>query len=247
MLNFKPFSYRAALSLWLLALAASNAYAARSIPNLTSPVVDEARLFTPQQGAYLQALLQKLYVETATQIAVLSIPSLEGDALETYSLRVAESWELGRAESDRGLLLLIVAEDKKIRIEVGQGLEGEVPDALASRLIRQVLSPAFRQQRYFEGVSQSLDFLIGKLHPDFSFSGARPPNRPPKKDSNGLGFLFLILIAIVMSFDRRGRFDPSFLLLFLLNSGGGRGGRGGGGFSGGGGGGFSGGGASGGW
>jgi uncharacterized protein len=195
----------------------------------------------------------------ALQLQVWIIQSLDGEAIESLSIRAAEKWKLGDAKTDRGALILVAIDDRRMRIEVGQGLEGDIPDALAGRIVDQVLKPAFRNQKYFEGI-YSASRMLNTL-------AIKDPNAQAltqslnSRSTNRRGGVPIVLYAIVIGL---------FLLIRLLSflpgigssgmwgrrSGMGGGWSGGGGFGGfggsgggwgGGGGGFSGGGSSGSW
>ena len=119
------------LLLW--GLGAGQALAQKPVPPLTGRVVDLADILSPETERTVEALLAEHEAATSNQVAVLTIPSLDGEPLEDYSLRVARAWQLGTSEFDNGVLLLIAYRDRKIRIEVGYGLEGVIPDAIAKR------------------------------------------------------------------------------------------------------------------
>ena len=114
------------------------------VPSLDRRVIDLAGLFSASAASSMEAELEGLETETGAQVAVLTIPSLEGQPLEDYALRVVEAWRLGREKRDNGVLILIARDDRKIRIEVGYGLEGVLPDAMCGRII----DNAFRSVPY---------------------------------------------------------------------------------------------------
>ena len=192
---------------------------------------------------------------TGQQFALLTVPSLEGNAIEEYALRVAEAWKLGEKGKDNGLLMLVSAGDRKFRIEVGYGLEGDIPDAFASRVQRDVLTPAFRAGQYGAGITQAFALLGAQGRGE---AVALPePEVPPQRVRRQLPapVLFIVLAFIVLSMfgggGGRGRRRRGGVMFGGMLGGGGfggfGGGGGGGGFGGGGGGRFGGGGASGGW
>lgn len=226
---------------------------ALDIPPLQGPVNDYARLFTPQELEALNSYLYAVDRKSDLQIAVLTIPSLEGENLEDYAIRVAERWEIGQKGKDSGVLLLVAAEDRKLRIEVGYGLEGLITDAQASRIIRSVIAPEFKRQRYGEGVLLGVKTITGLVLQDETLI-SQSMRQPDRQDSSvPLPALLLFIIIYLLG----ARFMPGGIvwpLLFILAGSSGRsrgsysGGSGfsGGGFSGGGGR-FGGGGASGSW
>jgi uncharacterized protein len=205
----------------------------------------------------LDRTLDEFERKTTNQIAVLIIPTLAGDSLEDYSIRLADKWRIGQKERDNGVILLIVMQDRKIRIEVGYGLEGAVPDSLAGDIIRQVIAPRFRQGRFFEGIQGGIAAIMAATKGEYRATGTS------KRGGRDRGFvsllwplfLFFILISVLTSSFRRRRYYSRrrggwFIGGPLWWGGGFGGGVFGGGFGGGfsgGGGGFGGGGASGGW
>lgn len=133
---------------------------ALEVPALSVRVTDRADLLTPAQARELEQRLADFEKQTGHQFAVLTIPSLDGEVLENYSLRVVEAWRLGDAKRDDGLLLLVARRERKARIEVGYGLEGVITDVLATRVIRNQLAPAFRAGDYAGGIRQVMTTLM---------------------------------------------------------------------------------------
>jgi uncharacterized protein len=227
------------------------------VPALTGPVVDEAGLLAPADAGQLDALARAAWdlpADRRVQLQYLIVPSLEGDSIEDYAVRAFEAWKLGDKGKDNGVLVVVSRDDRKVRIETGYGNEGALTDAQASRIIRSTIAPAFRQQRYGEGLYQAGTEVLSAL-------GALPQGvhrRPPRQTVPGF-FSFLALIAIFALFTLRSVFfGPRFRRWGGggWTTGGWGGGWGGGGWGGGGGGGGSwgggggssgGGGASGGW
>ena len=225
------------------------------VPPLDGPVNDYAHMFTTSEIQELNSYLYTIDRQSDLQIAVLTIPSLEGDNLESYSIRVAEKWQIGQKGKDSGVILVIVAQDRKLRIEVGYGLEDRITDAQSSRIFRSVIAPQFKKREYGKGVLLGVKNLVGLALQDESLiSDAVKESDRQNDDSIPLPLvIFLIIIFLFGS-----RFMPGGLFwpLLFLSSGrsGGYSGRGGsfgsggfgGGFSGGGGR-FGGGGSSGSW
>ena len=131
----------------VLALAASFV-SALEVPPLRGRINDYAALLSPDKTRELETRLAQFEKETGHQIALLTIPTLEGDSIEDFSIRVAESWKVGQKGFDNGAILIVAAKDRRLRIEVGYGLEGVLPDAIASRIIREVIVPEFRTENY---------------------------------------------------------------------------------------------------
>jgi len=143
-----------------LYLAFATTLSALEVPPLRGRVNDLARLIPTERARALEERLARFEKETGHQIAVLTIPSIEGEDLESFSIRVAESWKIGQKGFDNGAILLIAKNDRKLRIEVGYGLEGVLPDALASRIIREVIVPRFRSNDFAGGVEAGVDAII---------------------------------------------------------------------------------------
>lgn len=147
----------------LLILCSSlHVFSQRAIPPLAGKRVhDEAKILSSQTVDQLEIQLKQFEDSTSNQIAILIINSLEGDVLEEYSIRVAHNeWKLGQSKNDNGVLLLIATDDRKMRIEVGYGLEGVLTDALTSRIIRNEMAPNFRRGDYDAGVLLAVNAIV---------------------------------------------------------------------------------------
>lgn len=153
------------LSLWycsLLCLTGS-AWAEQAIPTLQARVTDLTGTLTASQRDHLEQRLTQFEQRTTTQIAILMLPSTEPEAIEQYSIRVAEAWKLGQKGKDNGLLLLVAKNDRDVRIEVGYGLEGEITDLTSSRIIREIIVPHFKNNDYFGGLDAALNAIMTRL------------------------------------------------------------------------------------
>lgn len=247
-----------------IALAVSIALApgfarAVEVPELDAHVNDHANLLSKERAAALEQRLAGYEQRTGQQFALLTVPSLEGDPIEDFGIRVAEQWKLGQEGKDDGLVLIIAPNDRKMRIEVGYGLEGTIPDAIASRVIRDVLTPAFRRGDFAGGIDAAFGALMhagsgGKEGTEVAVAPtATRGERAPRGQLAPLFLpLFLFALFSFLGGGRRGRRrHGGFFIGPTLGGGFGGGGfgghRGGGGGFRGGGGGFGGGGASGGW
>lgn len=217
----------------------------RDIPELANRRVhDDAGILSPQIVAYLEQSLRTFEDSTSNQLAILTVPSLEGESIDQFGIRVAEAWKLGTADRDNGVILLIAVEDRKMRIEVGQGLEGPLPDAICNRIIRNEMAPAFRRQDYDDGVVAAIDGIRKAIKGEYTGSGPRAGKRRLP-----MGFVILIIILILVMRSRHGGRGSGWSSGRGWYGGGFGGSGGGGGFSGfsGGGGSFGGGGSSGSW
>jgi uncharacterized protein len=243
----------------LLALA-SVARAEPAIPPLTGPVVDTAGLLSSGDERRLSDLARSARAREngeGVQLQYLIVPSLEGDPIEDYSIRVAEKWKIGTKGRDNGLLVTLAVQDRAWRIEVGGGLEGEIPDALARRIGDQIMVPEFRAGRYADGLYDAGAQLLtlAGVAPEDVQAHARSQRRGVTRLPSGAGVLIALFVILwIVSNVFRG-FGPRRRRSMWWGGGPwiGGGGFGGGGFGGGGGGwsggggGFSGGGASGRW
>jgi uncharacterized protein len=252
---------RLARLLCVLALWAPGIALAHDVPPLRAHVNDTADMLSPTAEQALEQKLSSYEQKTHHQLALLTIESLDGDALEDFSIRVVEAWKLGQKGKDDGLLLLVVKGDRKLRIEVGYGLEGDVTDAFSSQVIRNVLTPALRAGNAESGIQRAFDVLMQKA------AGESVPDAavaPAKRNSGSgspfalIGLLFFLSPFLLPLLFMRGRSRRTGFMVGGLGgmgggwgSGGGGGGWGGGGGGGGGfgggGGGFGGGGSSGSW
>lgn len=138
--------------------------AQKAVPELWGlRVHDEAKVLSQSVVEQLEQKLKKYEDSTSNQIAILIINSLDGDAPEEYSMRVVEKWKLGNKKKDNGVLLLIASDDHKMRIEVGQGLEGVLTDAKSNGIIRNEIAPNLRRGDYDAGVTAGVGAIIGTI------------------------------------------------------------------------------------
>lgn len=223
---------------------------ALEVPTLSGRVNDHAGILSADAKWRIEAKLAALETSDSTQLAVLTVPTLAGDSIEDFSMRVVESWKLGQKKLDNGALLVIAKEDRKLRIEVGYGLEGKLTDALSGRIIRQVIVPHFKRGDFEAGVEAGVDAIIAATKGEFKAEEKKLVI--PEQFVPVIFVLFFILIMILRS---RGGGPGRFNRSSSYYRSGGFGGFGGGGFGGGssgggfsgGGGSFGGGGSSGGW
>ena len=233
---------------------------ALDVPALRGRVNDYANLMSPSRAQALEQRLEQFENQTGHQIAALTIPSLQGEDIEGFGIRVAEQWKIGQKGFDNGAILVIAQNDRKLRIEVGYGLEGVLPDAIASRIIREVIVPRFRDNDFAGGVEAGVEAIMKVT------SGEPLPETARRKTISNSIPLLAQLIPLVLLFALYGLSAVSWWgapgawttrgrRRYSGWTGGGFGGGGfggggdfggGGGFSGGGGG-FGGGGASGSW
>jgi uncharacterized protein len=237
---------RLALLVLLPALLLPAAAGALDVPAPQGYVTDTADMFSSSTVLRLDQALRSFEKSDSTQIAVLTIPSLEGESLEEYSLKVAEKWGIGQKGKDNGALLLIARDDHKLRIEVGYGLEGRLTDLVAGRIVDNEIAPRFKQGDFDGGVTAGVAAMIEAVRGEYQGSG----RTTHKRERHPLGLLAMLfffgpfLLRVFRPRRIHGRRHGGFWIGGPPFGGGGFGG--GGGFSGGGGG-FGGGGSSGGW
>ncbi|HXV10598.1 MAG TPA: YgcG family protein [Burkholderiales bacterium] len=169
----RPFA--CALPAVLLTCAALAVAQTAEVPYLTGRVVDNAEILNAETRRRLAEVLRQHEQKTGNQIAVLTVPTIRGEGVEEYAVRVFEQWKLGQKGKDNGVLVLVVPQDRRMRIEVGYGLEGTVTDAHASRIIRNVMTPRFRDGDFNGGVARGVDALIAQLEGRQAAPGSEPP------------------------------------------------------------------------
>ena len=172
--------------------------AALDVPPLTGRIVDNAHLLPADRTASLSAELAAHEARTGNQVALLTLHSLEGEPLEEFSHRVATTWKLGQKGADNGVLVLVVPGDRKVRIEVGYGLEGTLTDAKSSRIIREEMAPRFRTGDFSGGIAAGVKAVLGTIEGTYT-----PPERKPvstgNKTESGLGVLFLAVVVGILT------------------------------------------------
>ena len=254
------------LVLFVLALlCAFTPTAAQDLPPLSGRVVDQADLLNPQQEAQLTAKLETLERNTTRQLVVVTVPDLQGHSIEDFGFKLGEQWKIGNEEADNGAILLVARDDRRLRIEVGDGLEGILPDALSYFIIRDDITPRFKANDYPGGINAGVDKLIEQLQAPLDVAEERALQATQRRaeargGGGGRGSMIpLIFWGVVLVFiilpglfgrggrgrryrGRRGGIGP--VILWGGSGWGGGGGGFGGGSFGGGGGGFSGGGGS---
>jgi uncharacterized protein len=206
---------RAVAAAALLGLVSFTALAL-DVPTLSGRVNDYADLISPAAEMRIDQSLAKLEQDAGAQVVVLTIDSLEGESLEEYSLRVAEAWKLGRIEHDDGALLLIVKNDRKMRLEVGYGLEPVLTDLMSKRILDEILRPRFRAGDFDGGVERAVDAIDGLIRGTSTLPPPGPAALPddfPSKIFGALWLLFLVPFALVVIGTNPFQW---FLYLFLI-------------------------------
>jgi uncharacterized protein len=148
---------------------------ALEVPPLTGRIVDLARVLPAHDSEHISARLEAHEQQTGNQVAVLILPSLEGEPVENYSHRVATTWKLGKKGTDNGVLLLIALKERKLRIEVGYGLEGTLTDLRSARIIRDEIVPRFKAGNIPAGVGAGVDAILRTI--EGTYQAAEAPSR----------------------------------------------------------------------
>ena len=229
-------------------LLAAAIAAALDVPSLRGRVNDYAGVMSQDQARSLESQLAQFEQETGHQVAVLAIPTLDGEDIEGFSIRVADSWKLGKKGFDNGVILVVAIKDRRLRLEVGYGLEGVLPDAIAKQIISEYIVPRFRAQDYAGGIIAGIDAVLKVIKNEPLPQSARKKGENEGSGLNSIA-MFVITLAVfgLMAFaSTASRRRNNMWAAHGRHRGptifGGPGGFGGGGFGGGSGGGFSGGG-----
>lgn len=172
-----------------LAFALPAFAAVREVPFLSGRVVDEAALLSPEARAALEAKLAQLEADTKAQVAVLTVASLDGEPIEDFSHRVAETWKLGDVKRDDGVLFLVARDDRKMRIEVGYGLEPTLTDIRTRRIQDDLVRPAFRSGDYGAGIEKGIDAIGAQLR------GEAPPDPPAAAPAQPIGMAGQLIVG----------------------------------------------------
>ena len=186
--------YLGPVFLLLAMLCMLPAQAEVAIPPLKNRVTDLTRTLTPNQTDTLEQLLKSLEARKGSQVALLMLPTTKPESIEQYSMRVAEAWKLGRKGIDDGALLLVAKDDRTLRIEVGYGLEGVIPDAIANRIIDEIIVPFLKQGDFYGGLLAGLTRMARAIE-------GEPLPPPSARDPawSGLGdYLPAIFIGVLV-------------------------------------------------
>src|SRR5215467_10581668 len=198
-LSFAGGAVRMAFALVAL-LCADLAVLAVNFPALTGRVVDQAHIIRPETRSTIETKLADLEGKSGIQLAVASVPSLEGEEIEPYANELFRAWKLGEKTKNNGVLLLVAPKERKVRIEVGYGLEGTLTDALSKLIITNAIVPRFKANDYSGGIDRGVDDIIAVLTTDSADWQARPHLRvddQPSLVDAAAPLLVLIIFAIL--------------------------------------------------
>jgi uncharacterized protein len=143
--------------------AAATILSAVDVPYLTGRVVDEANIIRPETRARLTTVLKNHEDSTGNQVVVLTVPTIQPESIEDYAVKVFAAWKLGQKGKDNGVLVIVVPQDRKVRIEVGYGLEPTLTDGACGQIIRGVMTPRFKEGDYDRGIEDGVAAIIGRL------------------------------------------------------------------------------------
>ena len=200
---------------WLVGLAGAlcalaflaPAQAEVAVPPLTARVTDLTGTLTAEQKSTLEQRLAAFEASKGSQIAVLMLPSTKPEDIAQYSIRVAEAWKIGRKGTDDGLILVVAKEDRRLRIEVGYGLEGAIPDAVSKRVISDTITPRFKADDYYGGISAGVDQLIKLVEGEKLPPPSGSPSTPGSNQASGAkdpfeyivpAFFFILIVGAAL-------------------------------------------------
>ena len=206
-----PVKLRNCLSLILLFIAALDVTAQyQVIPPLEARVTDLTATLSGQEKNNLENQLKTFENEKGSQVVVLIVPTTDPETITSYGIRVAEAWKIGRGGVDDGVLLIVAKKDRKVRIEVGYGLEGAIPDAYAKRIIENIIIPNFRQSQFYNGIDEGVGAIMGLIDgeelPDVTQA---PPSTIGLKNESvfmTLIILGVIVLSILKAFIKKGKY-----------------------------------------
>ena len=169
-----------------------------AVPQLTGRVVDQTGTLSSGDIAQLTKTLADLQTRKGSQVAVLIVPTTDGEPIEQFALRVAEAWKIGRKKVDDGALLVVAKNDRRLRIEIGYGLEGVLTDVTSKRIIDEIMTPRFKSGDFAGGISAGIDKMIGLINGE-----KLPAPEPTHWDGDGFNFdvfnPFWLFFAFVIS------------------------------------------------
>lgn len=182
------------LSFFFLPLAAH----ALDVPKLQGYVNDYAGMMSPATTTEIERELKAFEESDSTQIVVLTIPSLEGEVIEDFGIKVGEAWKIGRKGKDNGAIFIVARQERKMRIEVGRGLEGKMTDLMAGRIIDLVVKPRFKRGDYDGGFRAGVSAMIDATRGEFKAEEPRRPQRRERSSDKILTFLIFGGIALLV-------------------------------------------------
>ena len=187
----------------ILLLCAAVTAVALDVPRLRGRVNDYANMISAEAESRIEAISEELERTDSTQLVVLTVPSLEGEALEEFSIRVAEDWGIGQEEYDNGVLLLVAQAEKRIRIEVGYGLEGVLTDLQSGRIIDYEINPYFKTGQFGEGLVRGTEAIAAAVRGEYQASEQTADRTSASSRSRLVPFFILLMVISVLGSRRR--------------------------------------------
>ncbi len=170
---------------------------ALDVPTLKGRVNDYAGMLSPDATTRLEKKLADFERATTNQVAVLTVPSLQGDNIDQFSIQVAEQWKLGQQGKDNGILLIIAQTERKVRIEVGLGLQGVLPDITAGRIIREVMRPHLKSGNFDQALNVGVDAIVAATKGEYKASPQDGAKRSHKKKSSSFSTLLVVALVVI--------------------------------------------------
>lgn len=186
------------LACLLLLVCTVTSALALEVPTLRGRINDYAGMLSPQTARSLEQKLAVFERETSNQVVLLTIPSLQDETIEGFAIKVGDAWKIGQRDKGNGVMLILAQKERKIRIEVGTGLQGALPDITAGQIIRNVMAPHLKSGNFDAGISAGLDAIIAATKGEFK---ATPADKKAAKKKKGPGyslFIILLLVGIVL-------------------------------------------------
>lgn len=171
----------------------------QAIPSLEARVTDLTTTLSSHQRTALEAELEAFEKEKGSQVVVLIIPTTDPETISSYGIRVAEQWKIGRSGVDDGVILIVAKDDRKVRIEVGYGLEGAIPDVYAKRIIENIIIPNFRQGDFYNGIEDGVGAIKGLIAGEELPEVTQAPPSTGGMKHESLFMTIIILMVIVLS------------------------------------------------
>lgn len=172
---------------------------ALDVPQLKGRVNDYASILSPETAQKLDTALSAIESSDSTQIVVLTIPSLEGEVLEEFSIKVAEAWKIGQNNLDNGVILLVSKNDRKLRIEAGRGLEGKLTDLISGRIIRSEIIPKFKEGDFNGGIEAGINAIVSVVRGEYKSSETNTGRKESGKNPIFTLLIFLFVITAALS------------------------------------------------
>lgn len=191
----------------------------QELPALESQVTDYTSTLTSSEISSLENYLSKFEKEKGSQVAVLVISTTEPEEIEAYGIRLAEKWKIGRKNVGDGVILIVAKDDRKLRIEVGYGLEGAIPDIYAKRIIENIILPTFRQGNFYEGIKHGVNAIVSLINKEElpAVTSEHIDTNEVQNNFFSIGFFLLIIGAsIIKAFVKNSKVKVGIAVVFSV-------------------------------